>query len=498
MSDMNSVIWRRLGRWSLALAVCIFSLLPAIVFLQISADLDKRLIRFVDALGFHSPTGICLSFARLVTIFFALSLWLLPSAFAIGFALRAPFKSRFQSGLTLCLLFTSAYLWWMNAPGAIAASKIVAVTVPAILVSGIVFSRMRVRATNFKSLAIVLGAFLLTVPTWIAIFLAPPEPVEAQKIWSVALQKSFWQGMNTGSAYNARRQVIFAGDRLLVSFDAGSAPYEGNQPMSNYHLLSLDVQTGAVLNSKEFLGKWGHMPLLYAANDGRAILQHESLKSLNPDLTDAGAHFTPDRGRVTQMSPDGSTMVWETAPGSTLLDSHTLTALAQHLDESVPTSVSKRAVLTDNVYWYGDFPNDHAFVTLTDETGKHLLFHGDCGGRPEFLSSDKVLIAGCGRIRIIDIHGKLLRETQMAEGVPTFAGVSQDGRRFAIEFSEVRGDPPSPLYDHFVMYDTETAKPIAMVRIADLPEYNSWSAFSPDGTLFVAGSPNNLSLYRIP
>jgi hypothetical protein len=159
---------------------------------------------------------------------------------------------------------------------------------------------------------------------------------------------------------------------------------------------------------------------------------------------------------------------------------------------------SASAVLTDNIYWYGEYPNDHAFVTLTDETGKHLFFHGDCGGRPEFLSDNKVLIAGCGKIRIIDIHGQLLNEMKTAEGIPTFAGVSQDARCFAVEFSEVRGDPPMPLYDHFVIYDTETAKPISMVRIVDLPEYYSWSAFSPDGNLFVAGSPNNLSLYRVP
>jgi hypothetical protein len=495
---MNLVIWSRLGRWLLALVACVLSFLPALIFLELSPVLDKKLIRLIDALGLHLPVEICLSLVGLVTVFVALSLWILPSGAAVGFALRTSAKSRFQWGLTLCLLLACAYLWRVNAPGVAVASKIVAVAVSTLLVCAIVLSLFRGRITNLEFLAIVLGSVLLTVPVCIALFLASAEPPEAQKLWSLLLQKSIWQGMNTSSAYNARRQVIFAGGRLLVSFDAGSAPYEGKQPMSNYSLLSLDVQTGAALDSKEFTGKWGHMPPLYATDDGHAILQHESLKSLNPNLTDGGSQFAADRGRVAQMSPDGSTMVWETTPGSTLLDSRTLTPLPQHLDESVPTSVSKHAVLTDNIYWFGEYPKDHAFVTLTDETGKHLLFHGDCGGRPEFLSNDKVLIAGCRKVRIIDIHGKLLHETKTAEGVPTFAGVSQDGRRFAVEFSEVRGDPPMPLYDHFVIYDTETAKPIAMVRIADLPEYNSWSAFSPDGNLFVAGSPNNLSLYRVP
>jgi len=495
---VDSEIWRRLGRWLLALAVCVISFLPALIFLELSPALDKILMHSVYALGLHPPAEILLSLAGLVTVFVALALWILPSAFAAGFALRASVKSRIQWGLTMCLLLTCVYLWSVNGPGAIVASKIVAVTVSVLLVSGLVFSLTRGHATNVHFFAVALGAALLTVPFWIALFLSPPEPPEAQKLWSVALQKSSWQGMNTGSAYNSRRQVIFAGDRLLVSFDAGSAPYEGKRPMSNYRLLSLDPQTGTILNSKEFTGTWGDMPLLYATNDAHAILQHDSLKSLNPDLSDAGSSFTPDRGRVAQMSPDGSTMAWETTPGSTLLDSRTLTPLPQHLDESVPTSVSKRAVLTDNINWIKDYPNDHAFVTLTDETGKHLLFHGDCGGRPEFLSNEKVLVAGCGEVRIIDIHGNLLRETKTLEGAPTFAGVSQDGRRFAIEFSAVRGDPPMPLYDHFVIYDTETAKAISIVRISDLPEYNSWAALSHDGNLFAAGSPNTLSLYRVP
>lgn len=487
-----------MGRWLLALAICVIGLLPALIFLELSPALDKVLVRSVYALGLHPPAAMYLSLLGLVTVFVALALWILPSAFAVGFALRASVKSRIQWGLTMCLLLTCVDLWWVNARGAIVASKIVAVTVAVLLVSGLVFSLTRRRATNVQFFAVALGAVLLTVPVWIALVLAPPEPPEAQQLWSVVLQKSSWQGMNTGSAYNARRQVIFAGDRLLASFDAGSAPYEGKRPMSNYRLLSLDLQTGAVLNSKEFTGTWGYMPLLYATNDGHAILQHDSLKSLNPDLSDAGPSLTPDRGRVGQMSPDGSTMAWERTPGSTLLDSRTLKPLPLHLDESVLTSVSKHAVLTDNIYWIKDYPNDHAFVTLTDQAGKHLLFHGDCGGRPEFLTDEKVLVAGCGKVRIINTHGNFLRETKTLEGTPTFAGVSQDGRRFAIEFSEVRGDPPMPLYDHFVIYDTETAKPIAIVRISDLPEYNSWAALSPDGSLFEAGSPNNLSLYRVP
>lgn len=495
---MQSQIWRSIGRWLLALVVCVTSLAPAVLVLELSPELDRQLIRSIDAPGFHPPMDVALFLVGLLTVFAVLCLWIFPSALAVGFALRAPLNSRFRWGLTMCVMLTCGYVWLVNSPGAAVASKAVAATVSILVLSSLILSQRRESKPNVQFLAVALGAIMLTLPAWISWFAAEPEAPEAQKLWSVALQENAWQGMNTGSAYNSRRQVVFVGSRLLVSFDAGSAPYKGTQPMSNYRLLSLDVQTGATLNSQAFTGKWGYMPLLYSTNDGRAILQGVSLKSLNSDLTDAGSSFTPDRGRVGQMSADGSTMVWETSPGSTLLDAQTLKPLPQRLDESVPTSVGKHAVLTDNIYWYGRYPKDHAFVTLADETGEHLIFHGQCGGRPEFLTDEKILLAGCRKIRIIDTHGKLLHENETRGGDPSFAGVSQDGKRFAIEFSDTRGDPPIPLYDHFVIYDTETARAIATFRIADLPAYNSWSAISPDGKLFAAGNPNNLSLYRLP
>lgn len=268
--------------------------------------------------------------------------------------------------------------------------------------------------------------------------------------------------------------------------------------MTTYRLLSLEMKSGAVKESQEFQGKWGSMPYLYATDDGHAILARGPLVSLNPDLSSAGPQFTPDRGRAIQMSPDGSRMAWETFPGTTLLDTHTLKPTGKPLSESVPTSVSKRGVLTDNVYWVRDYPHEKAFATLTDESGRHLLFHGDCAGRPQFLSAEKVLLPGCGKVMVIDTRGKLLGEARTEGGEGTFAGVSRDGRRFALQLSEARGDPAFLLYEHFIIYDAEMAQPVAMVRIADLPEGQSWSAFSADGHYFAAGNPNELSLYEIP
>jgi hypothetical protein len=135
-----------------------------------------------------------------------------------------------------------------------------------------------------------------------------------------------------------------------------------------------------------------------------------------------------------------------------------------------------------------------------EQTGKGRLVHSadDCGGRPEFLTREKVLVIGCSKISVVDVQGRLLRETPSYEGSGTFAGVSQNGARFALQYVAARGDPQILLYDRFVIYDTESLMPVSMVRISDLPGLHSWSAFSADGHFFVAGKPAKLGLYELP
>ena len=300
-------------------------------------------------------------------------------------------------------------------------------------------------------------------------------------------------------SFEAIRHAVFAGDRVLAVFDAGFASYVDNHPVSKFKLMSLDVKTGLVKNSKEFVGHWWSQPYLYATDDGHAILVDGSLTSLNPDLTPALPQFSPSRGLVHNISPDGSTIAWETLPGTTLLDARTLRPVGKHLDESDPTSVSSRAVV-DSSSWYGEYPKESSFVTLTDEHGQRLLFHSQdgCGWRPQFLTDDKVLFAGCSKIRILGIQGELLKEAPAYEGSGTFAGVSQNGKRCALQHSDERGDPLALLYEHFIIYDADSLAPISIVRMSDLPERQSRSAFSPDGSTFVVGSPDNLTLYRLP
>jgi len=68
--------------------------------------------------------------------------------------------------------------------------------------------------------------------------------------------------------------------------------------------------------------------------------------------------------------------------------------------------------------------------------------------------------------------------------------VAQDGTRFALQDTRKS--------ERFVIYSTKTWESIAEVEPEIPGEGQSWTAFSPDGSMFVVGSPLKLALYRIP
>jgi hypothetical protein len=498
---MNQQIWKNVGRWLVAIVVCVSGLMVAFVALMFAVIVVPRTcIRWADAIHFHMPADIFVSLLSLLAVAAGIAVWAVPSVFAIGFALDMPVRSRWRWGFSVCLLLTAVLRWFAPSAASTFAPHIFILASGAVLIGGIVWSFRHLRGPRIHFLANVAALFVLTLPCWIAFAIAPPQPPTARKLWSVTLQKNTWLAMNTGSESNATRQAVFAGDRILVVFDAGYPRYQGKQPISTYRLVSLDVKTGSIKNSVEFTGRWGNMPTLYATNDGHAILDDGSVTSLNPDLTTALPQSTFSHGRVEHMSPDGSTFAWETFPGTTLIDSRSLMPLGKPLNESLPSSVSRQAVVTGNHLWIREYPNDHSFITLTDESGQHLIFHSRdfCAGQPEFLTNETIYLTGCGTIRILGVQGRILREAPFYEGWGPFAGVSQNGKRFALHRSEERGDPEVLLYEHFVIYDVDTLAPVSIVRISELPEHQSWSAFSPDGHLFVAGSPDDLTLYQLP
>jgi hypothetical protein len=303
----------------------------------------------------------------------------------------------------------------------------------------------------------------------------------------------------TGSVFAATRSVVFAGDRIVLASMVGMRRVEGAQhPEEVYQLLSLDVETGDVKDTREF-SAFGSLEV-FATSDAHVIVSGRSVMRLTPDLKDAGSFdYDAQRhkfGRVQNVSPDGSTLGNATSPGFELVDARTLKVRQLTASPAIDTSVSSKGFVTDNVHWIRDYPKDLAFITYTDAAGEHLLYHGKCGGRPQFLSDHLVLEPGCKRPLIVDTHGNLVR-TLSVKGEFSYAGVSQNGKRFALQVASFSG-MHSVKHERFVIYSVDTGEPVAEVTPDALAEEQSWTAFSPDGSMIVVGSPLKLTLYRLP
>jgi hypothetical protein len=303
----------------------------------------------------------------------------------------------------------------------------------------------------------------------------------------------------TGSIFAATRSVVFAGDRIVLASMLGMRKVEDSQnPAEVYQLLSLDLLAGEVKDTRE-ISAFGSLKL-FVTNDAHVIVSGRSVMRLTSDLKDAGSfdyHAQGHKfGRVQNISPDGSTLGNATSPGFELIDSHTLKATTLSNLPLVETGVSSKAIVSDSPWWIKDYPNAKSCVTLTDEKGQHLIFHGDCSGRPVFLSDDLVLTASGKTARILDTQGNILK-TITVKGAVSFAGVSQNGKRFALQVASF-SDTHSVKHESFVVYSVDTGEPVAEVTPDEPGEEQSWTAFSPDGSMIVVGSPLKLTLYRLP
>lgn len=487
--------WRTVGRWLLVPPVFLVGSFGLAVGMMFSILLDQGCLQWAERLKLNLQPYLLLNLLDVILFFLVLALWTVPTAFAIGFALRTGKTARLQWGLSVALLLTIVFKW-VTKRSEFPLLGIATVVAIACLVAGIVLSFRLQHRVRTHLLANAAAFTVLLSPCFVGFAEASKQPPNAKRLWSSVLQKDTWQAMNTGSEFGAARQVVVVGDRVVAVFDAGYPEYVDKQPMSKYRLVSIEIKTGEIKNSREFFGPWGAMPWLFATNDGHVIFEQGSLKSLNPDLTDAGPQLKIDHGRVGQISSDGATLAWETFPGTVLLDSRTLTPVGKPLSESSPNSVSATAVLTYATRW-NEYPKDRTFVGFADDHGLRLLFHGDCG-IANFLNNNTVVMVGCGKISLLDSKGAILKESVTSRGPARLTSISQDGKRFALEFSDEKGDPSVLLYEYFLVFDAETLRPVATVRISDLPERQSWSAFSADGRYFAAGNPNDLSLYQLP
>ena len=87
--------------------------------------------------------------------------------------------------------------------------------------------------------------------------------------------------------------------------------------------------------------------------------------------------------------------------------------------------------------------------------------------------------------------------TLAVNGRFSFAGVSQNGKRMALQIAKVssRGVLEK---ERFVIYSVENGEAIAEAVAEEAAEEQSWTGFSADGAMFVVGSPLKLTLYRLP
>jgi hypothetical protein len=296
----------------------------------------------------------------------------------------------------------------------------------------------------------------------------------------------------TSSIFTATRGVAFAGDRIVLISKVGMRQVpDHNIPAHVYKLLSLDTKTGQVKDTREITA-FRDVPI-FATNDAHIIVAGHTVLRLTPDLKDAGMFGYDEHGSgsIESISPNGSTLGNSTSPGYELIDAQTLKAIELTKKPAYATSVSSQGFVTDNVHWTGQYPKDLGFVTYTDSAGDHLLYHGSCGGRPQFLTNDLVLEPGCKSPLILDTHGNVVNVLSVNGGF-SYAGVSQNGERFALQV------PASGNHEKFVIFSVKTGKPVTEVKPDRDGEAQSWTAFSPDASMFVVGSPLKLALYSLP
>jgi hypothetical protein len=211
----------------------------------------------------------------------------------------------------------------------------------------------------------------------------------------------------TGSIFAATRSVVFAGDRIVLASRVGMRKVEGAQvPAGVYQLLSLDVQTGKVKGTREFLAF--NSLKVFATNDAHVIVSGRDIMRLTPDLKDAGSLEFEARGHKSgtaeDISPDGSALGNATSPGFEMIDTQTLKAKELTTKPSNATSVSSKGFVTDNPYGF------------TDAGGEHSINHADCGGRPQFLNDDLILETGCSSPVVVNLEGSLVKTLPIKGG----------------------------------------------------------------------------------
>jgi hypothetical protein len=210
-----------------------------------------------------------------------------------------------------------------------------------------------------------------------------------------------------------------------------------------------------------------------------------------------------------RISADGRVLgAWKQVPGAAvtyLLDADTLRPTGHEISNHKVDSVSAEEM----AYIVTRLGSPDEVVILGNENVTRLEYETKCGMvQVQLLSSDVFAVFGCNRLKVVNATGtELFSDTNVGYvGGGGFAGVSRDGKRFALRrpLEKSVGDGPNSIVSERVaVYDVEARKSIFAVELdrlrgLDSPAHASATALSPDGRILAANSEGVLEIYQIP
>ena len=274
------------ARWGLVLVTLAITTFAVFILLMgLMTWPDRSLVAALTALGI-APRATIDGVHRL-DFFIAILIWVVPSACAIGFAARLSQRGTLRVALSISVILFATLCFFLDRRDDSVFMKGFAVIAAVIVLIAFIVSFFKSNFSRLLAIANLVAVSLLFGPLAIAMSRRTNTAPQPKRLWSSTLQQDQWQSMNTGSGYAATRQVAFAGDRVIVVFDAGFAPSQPAKdkwPVSTYRLISLDLKTGAKLKEISIAGRWGSMPYIYPTQDGFIDVQSNPQRTLNPDL----------------------------------------------------------------------------------------------------------------------------------------------------------------------------------------------------------------------
>ena len=273
-------------------------------------------------------------------------------------------------------------------------------------------------------------------------------PVWSLDIGSTGCQPS-WGGPNSSAASN---EISFATDNLLgMAFETNAAPLPNNKWEYKSCTLTVNTTSGAKIAQ---LTIDGDQPIINGTAEGQfRVRTRKSSATYTPDLTQVGEPQEERKPRE----------VWTAAK------------------------------------WKKFHSDSHGRLFYDGEGRTRLLTQFPCDLiyiHP--LGMERILVTACRQFSLFRADGTLITTETFTREAVNFAALSADHHRFAVAvYLWGVGDPSYLEEEKIVVYDADTGRPVVAVPSEPLPQVQSWTALSPDGTLLAVGAQNTLRLFRL-